>query len=79
MIENMSFYNPKGRGYDMPISEISGEERNQLKKSIRDLDSKYGFIPNKDCYANSYENDDYLFVADMLQDIRELHRKIYFG
>jgi len=78
VIENMSFYNPKGRDFDMPISEISDEERNQLKKTLRDLDSKYGFIPNKACYANSYENDDYLFVADMLQDIRELHRKIYF-
>lgn len=39
------------------------------------MDSAHGFIPDKSCYANSYENDDYLFVADMLQDVRELHKK----
>lgn len=42
------------------------------------MGSAHGFIPDKSCYANSYENDDYLFVADVLQDVRELHKKIYF-
>lgn len=80
MIENIIFHNPKFRDLDMPISEIrNDDERKRVAKKIQELDNKNGFAPNKKCYANSYDNDDYLFVADMLQDICELHKKIYYN
>lgn len=78
MVENIVFYNPQKRDMDLTISEIFGSERESVVKKLKEMDSVHGFIPDKSCYANSYENDDYLFVADMLQDIRELHKKIYF-
>ena len=80
MIENIIFHNPKFRDLDMPISEIrNDDERKRVAKKIQELDNKNGFAPNKKCYANSYDNDDYIFVADMLQDICELHKKIYYN
>lgn len=78
MIENIIFYNPQNRDMDLTISEIFGFERESIVKKLKEMDSVHGFVPDKSCYANSYENDDYLFVADMLQDVRELHRTIYF-
>ncbi len=78
MIENITFYNPQNRDMDLTISEIFGDERESVVKKLKEMDNTHGYIPNKSCYANSYDNDDYLFVADMLQDVCELHKKIYF-
>lgn len=78
MIEKVIFYNPQNRDMDLAISKIIDSERESVVKKLKEMDSAHGFIPDKSCYANSYENDDYLFVADMLQDVRELHKKIYF-
>lgn len=78
MIDNIMFYNPKNRDISLSISEIFGDEQESVAKKLKEMDNAHGFIPKKSCYANSYDNDDYLFVADMLQDIRELHKTIYF-
>ena len=46
---------------------------------LQALDAKWGFDLGKSySYLNRYENDDYLFCADLLQDVAEIHRKIYF-
>jgi len=76
MIENIIFYNPQNRDMDMTISEIFGSERESVAKKLKEMDIAHGVIPDKSCYANSYDNDDYLFVADMQQDVRELHRNL---
>lgn len=75
MIGNITFYNPQNRDMDLTISEIFGDERESVVKKLKEMDRAHGYIPNKSCHANSYDNDDYLFVADMLQDVRELHKK----
>lgn len=33
---------------------------------------------SKTLYVNSYQNDDYLFVAGLLQEVRDIHKKIYY-
>ena len=78
MLENVTIRNPKfADGFDTLI-ELSEEDRKEAAKRLKELDERFGHSLNKSLHVNSYDNDDYLFVADMLQDVRELHKHIYY-
>ena len=76
MLENVTIRNPKfADEYDTLIG-LSEEDRKKAAKRLIELDKRYGHGLNKSLKINAYDNDDYLFVADMLQDIRE-ENKLY--
>lgn len=49
-----------------------------LSEKLKKLDDKWGMSLSKTSYVNSYQNDDYLFVAGLLQEVRDIHKKIYY-
>lgn len=79
MIENVLIWGPQEIEKRSAVIQLSQEERNRVAKKIKQLDIRWGIDLNKTCRENSYENDDYLFVSDLLNDIRELHKKIYYN
>ena len=78
MLENVTIRNPKFADEFDSLIELSEEDRKEAAKRLKELDERFGHSLNKSLYVNSYDNDDYLFVADMLQDVRELHKHIYY-
>ena len=81
MIEDVVIWNvAKMDGERDAVIEVTNlESREKAKCRLKELDSKWGYDLGKSfSYLNRYENDDYLFCADLLQDVAEIHRKIYF-
>lgn len=79
MIENATIWAPQVSDDQPSIIEIPTSERERVAKKLKSLDELWQINMDKSAIENSYDNDDYLFVADMLQDIRELHTKIYYN
>ena len=48
------------------ICVLEEKDRAYLAKELEELDDKWGISLNKTSYVNSYQNDDYLFVAGLL-------------
>lgn len=78
MIENVTIWGPQEVDYRPSVIEIPPEERSRVAEKLKALDAKWHLDMNRSCQENSYDNDDYLFVADLLNDIRMLHKTIYF-
>lgn len=78
MLENVSIRNPTFADEFDTLIELSEKDRKETAKRLKELDERFGHRLNKSLHVNSYDNDDYLFVADMLQDVRELHKHIYY-
>ena len=60
------------------LVQLSKENRLFLSEKLKKLDDKWGMSLSKTSYVNSYQNDDYLFVAGLLQEVRDIHKKIYY-
>lgn len=57
------------------LVQLSKENRLFLLEKLKKLDNKWGMSLSKTSYVNSYQNDDYLFVAGLLQEVRDIHKK----
>ena len=60
------------------LVQLSKENCLFLSEKLKKLDDKWGMSLSKTSYVNSYQNDDYLFVAGLLQEVRDIHKKIYY-
>ena len=64
---------------DSVVELKDSESRERAEARLRELDSKWGYDLGKaGSYLNRYEYDDYLFCANLLQDVAGIHKKIYF-
>lgn len=54
------------------------EELELYGQQLRRLDEQNGIHLSDDC-LNSYDNSDYVIVANILQSVKELHRTTYFN
>ena len=79
MFENIIIRSPKSADEYSTIIELSEVDRKKAKKRLKELDERYAHKLDTSLQANSYDNDDYLFVANILQDIREIHKHIYYN
>lgn len=61
-----------------PIISMSLEDSAKISEKLKELDELWHIELNNIVRENSYDNNDYLFVSNLLQSIRELHKKIYF-
>lgn len=80
MIENLLIAGPQIMDLSESMIKITDDKERQIiiDKCISN-DGKWGFdLRKKHHFLNSYENDDYLFVADLLEDVRNIHKKIYY-
>lgn len=80
MIENILITGPQIMDPCEPIMKITdNSERQNIIDNCKNNDNKWGFdLEKKYHFLNNYENDDYLFVADLLEDVRNIHKKIYY-
>ena len=80
MIENLLITGPQIMDPCDPIMKITDNiERQNIIDNCKNNDNKWGFdLEKKYHFLNNYENDDYLFVADLLEDVRNIHKKIYY-
>ena len=60
------------------LVQLSVEDRTFLTKELEELDNKWGISLNRTSSMNSYQNDDYLFVAGLLQEVWSIHKKTYY-
>ena len=79
MLDNVTIRNSNFADDFDTLVVLSEEDRKKAANRLKELDQRYGHSPDTSLRVNSYDNDDYLFVADMLQDIRELHKYIYYN
>lgn len=79
MIENTTIWSPSEAENHPSLIQLSSNEHSRIAEKLKFLDEYWQIELNKSVYENSYDNDDYLFVSDILQDIRELHKKIYYN
>ena len=79
MIGEFTLWNPKLTTDRNSIIEIPEAIKGKIAARVKAADEAWGFDCSKKYHSlNNYENDDYLFVADMLLDICELHRTMHF-
>lgn len=80
MIENLLITGPQIINPCEPIMKITDDiERQNIVNNCKNNDEKWGFdLGKKYHFLNNYENDDYLFVADLLEDVRNIHKNIYY-
>ncbi len=64
--------------YDFSVARIKEDQRKNTSEKLKALDAAHKINISTSIRENSYDNDDYLFVSDLLQGIRDLHRKIYY-
>lgn len=81
MIDNLRIFSPTYEGeVDTIVELLDSDERRCVAEQIRKNDGRWGFNLDKNYhYINNYENDDYLFGADLLERVRNIHKKIYFN
>lgn len=79
MIEYIRIWSPeialeRGSMFELPM----GEKKKAVKR-LKEVDKKWGYDCEKQYhYLNNYDNDDYIFLADLLQDMCNIHKLIYF-
>lgn len=80
MIENITIHGPQILNeFDSIVSLTDPEERAAVIEKIKKNDHRWGFdLDKKYHYINNYDNDDYLFTADLLDTVRNIHKLIYF-
>lgn len=78
MFEELIIWGPQVADEHDTLAELSEKDRAYLAKELEELDVKWGISLNKTSYVNSYQNDDYLFVAGLLQEVRDIHKKTYY-
>ena len=78
MFEELIIWGPQVADEHDTLAELSEKDRAFLAKELEGLDNKWGISLNKTSYVNSYQNDDYLFVAGLLQEVRDIHKKMYY-
>ena len=78
MFEELIIWGPQVADEHDTLAELSEKDRAYLAKELEELDDKWGISLNKTSYVNSYQNDDYLFVAGLLQEVRDIHKKMYY-
>ena len=78
MIENVIIWGPQEIDNRPTVIQLPSDEHNRVAEKIKALDARWQISMNESYRENSYDNDDYLFVSDLLNDIRELHKKIYY-
>lgn len=78
MFEELIIWGPQVADEHDTLVELCEKDRAFLAKELQSLDNKWGISLNRTTYRNSYQNDDYLFVAGLLQEIRDIHKKIYY-
>ena len=78
MFEELIIWGPQVADEHDTLAELSEKDRAYLAKELEGLDDKWGISLNKTSYVNFYQNDDYLFVAGLLQEVRNIHKKMYY-
>ena len=62
------------------IVGLDQNEKEHLKSILQKEDAKWGFhLERKYHFLNQYDNDDYVYVASLLRQVRGLHHLIYFN
>ena len=79
MLENMIIWEPQVADDHDTLIQLSEEDHEILAKELKELDSKWGISLSRESGINSYQNDDYLFVAGLLQEVRDIHKKVYYN
>lgn len=79
MFENMIIWGPQVADEHDTLIQLSEEDHELLEKELKGLDNKWGISLSRESSINSYQNDDYLFAAGLLQDVRDIHKKIYYN
>ena len=79
MFENMIIWGPQVADEHDTLIQLSEEDHELLEKELKELDNKWGISLSRESSINSYQNDDYLFAAGLLQDVRDIHKKIYYN
>ncbi len=78
MIEDLIIWGPQVADEHSTLTELSEPDRRQIAEKLRRLDEEWQTDLDRSARENSYDNDDYLFVSDILQDIRELHKTMFY-
>ena len=78
MIQHFTIHVQHEMDDNAPVIQITDPvEKENIKHRIIQEDkiwnAKIAAYPDQ----NSYDNDDYLFIADLIQDIRQLHRRMH--
>lgn len=78
MIKHYTIHIPQTSDENETVVHITDpKERDRIKQRIIQADASYNAQIANFPDTNSYDNDDYLFMADMIQDIRQLHQRMY--
>ena len=75
MFENMIIWGPQVADEHDTLIQLSEEDHELLEKELKGLDNKWGISLSRESSINSYQNDDYLFAAGLLQDVRDIIKK----
>lgn len=78
MFERLIIWGPQVADEQRPLVELCEKDRDYLAKELERLDNLWGVPLNNTTSMNSYQNDDYLFVAGLLQEVRDIHKKIFY-
>lgn len=79
MFENMIIWGPQVADEHDTLIQLSEEDHELLEKKLKELDNKWGISLSRESSINSYQNDDYLFAAGLLQEVRDIHKKVYYN
>lgn len=78
MFEELIIWGPQVADEHETLAQLSEKDRTFLARELKSLDDKWEISLNKTSCVNSYQNDDYLLVAGLLQEVRSIHRKMYY-
>ena len=73
MFENMIIWGPQVADEHDTLIQLSEEDHELLEKELKELDNKWGISLSRESSINSYQNDDYLFVAGLLHDFSDFN------
>lgn len=79
-MQPITIYSSPEYNEENTIIKIDSAMKEQIKESLKTEDEKWGFhLERKYQFLNQYDNDDYLYVAGILMQVRKLHRLIYYN
>ncbi|MCC8125923.1 MAG: hypothetical protein LIO92_00775 [Clostridiales bacterium] len=81
MLQNVMIWTQeKANDIGSMIELLNSTEKENAIRRLKTNDAKWGFdLEREYSFRNRYDNDDYIFVADMLEDVRNIHKTIYYN
>ena len=79
MFERLTIWAPQVEYEHSSLVQLDETERAFISERLKRLDNKWKTPLDTSVWVNSYKNDDYLLVAGMLQEVRDIHKKIYYN